>query len=326
MGLLGTIGGLLGGSSSASAARKQAEELRQAGQQAFEASRFRPVGMTTRFGTSNFTVDPTTGALTSAGYTASPELAAIQNRLLSQAGGQGLATTEQALAAQQGLFNLGQQYLAQSPEAAAQQWMQSQQAVLAPGREQAWSNLRQADFNRGTTGLKTAQGGTLEMANPYASALANAQAQQDLQLAAQAQQQGRAQTQFGAGLFGTGIDVASAGYNPLKQQFGMVSNIEQAAQQPLTLGMDLGKTASGINTQAAQLRFNPQTQAAAAQFKANSWNPWAAALGGLDQSFSLGSLFGSSGGTSSPSYQYNAPYYASQMAGVGQTGGIGLMY
>ena len=100
-GVVGTIGGILGGNSAAKAARAQAESLRQAGQQAFEASRFRPVGITTRFGSSQFEVDPTTGALTSAGYTAAPEVAALQDRLFSQMGQQGINTTEQAMAAQQ---------------------------------------------------------------------------------------------------------------------------------------------------------------------------------------------------------------------------------
>lgn len=296
MGLLGTLGGILGGNSAAKAARQQAEALRQAGQQAFDVSRFRPVGMTTRFGTSNFTVDPTTGALTNASYSISPELAAIQDRLLSQAGTQGLSGAEQALAAQQGLFDLGQQYIAQSPEAAAQDWLAKQQAALAPSREQAYNQMQQGLFNKGRSGLAISQGGNMGAANPEAQAYYNALAQQDLNLAAQAQEQGRAATKFGAGLFGVGSDIATAGYNPLKTQFGLAQGLEQAAQQPLSLGMDLGSTASGINARAAQLRLNPQISASEAQRAASSWNPWAAALGGLDKSFSISSLFGSSGG------------------------------
>ena len=97
MGLLGTIGGILGGNKAAKAAAAQAAELRAAGQAAFESSRFRPVGVTTAFGTSNFTVDPTTGALTGAGYQLTPEMQAIQGGLLSLAGGMGMDLTGQGL-------------------------------------------------------------------------------------------------------------------------------------------------------------------------------------------------------------------------------------
>jgi hypothetical protein len=105
MGLLGTIGGILGGNKAAKAAKAQAAELRKAGQTAFETSRFRPVGITSRFGSSNFSVDPTTGALISADYTAAPEVAALQDQLFAQMGGQGMQAAQGALGAQQGLFN-----------------------------------------------------------------------------------------------------------------------------------------------------------------------------------------------------------------------------
>lgn len=307
-GVVGTIGGILGGNSAAKAARAQAEALRQAGQQAFEASRFRPVGITTRFGSSNFTVDPTTGALTSAGYTATPEVAALQDRLFTQMGQQGFGTTEQALAAQQGLFNLGQQYLAESPEAAAESWMQRQQAALAPARERALNQVRQGLFNRGRSGLAVAQGEGMGAANPELQAYYNSLAQQDLNLAAQAQEQGQQQARFGAGLFGTGIDLATAGYRPLATQFDLAKALEASAQQPLTLGQTLGQTASQINANAAQLRLNPQVSAAQAQRSADAWNPWAAAFQGLGNTFSgmtmptggSGTLFGMGGSISTP--------------------------
>lgn len=283
---LSTLGGLLGGRSARRAAEAQAQALREAGQQAFETSRFRPVGITSRFGSSQFQVDPTTGALLGAGYEASPEIMALQDRLFAQMGEQGLGVSEQALAAQQGLFNLGQQYLAQSPEAAAQQWMASQQAALAPARERALEGVRQGLFNRGRGGLAVAQGAGMQAANPELAAYYNALAQQDLNLAAQAQEQGQAQTRFGAGLFGTGLDLATAGYRPLATQFELTRGLESAAQQPLTLGSDLGARAAQINAQAAQLRLNPQTAATNAQASADRFNPWATALTSLGSAVS----------------------------------------
>ena len=118
---LSLLGGALGGSSATEAARSSADAQIRAAQIAAEASRFRPVGVTTRYGTSQFQMTPE-GYLQSAGYTLSPEYQAYQNQL-SQLLGQQL---QQGLGAQQqyeplqraagGLFNLGAGYLAQTPE------------------------------------------------------------------------------------------------------------------------------------------------------------------------------------------------------------------
>lgn len=303
-----TVGGLMAGRSARKAAARQAEALRQAGQQAFESSRFRPVGITSRFGSSNFQVDPTTGALLGAGYEAAPEVAGLQDSLFSQMGEQGLGFGQRGLDAASGLFNLGQQYLAESPEAAAQSWMQRQQAALAPSRERSLNQVQQSLFNRGRSGLAVGQGAGMQAANPEMAAYYNALAQQDLNLAAQAQEQGQAQARFGAGLFGLGTDIATAGYRPLTTQFELTRGLESAAQQPLTLGTELGRTASGINANAAQLRLNPQTAATTVQSKVDAFNPFATALQGLGQtvgSMSMptggsGTLFGMGGSVSTP--------------------------
>jgi len=273
--LIGGGLGLLGSSMQADAAQGAAQSNVEAARLAAEAQKFRPVGVTTRFGTSQFTTDAN-GNVIGAGYNVAPDIAAMRDRLFSQAGGQGFQTAEQAQLAQQGLFNLGNQYLAQSPEAAAQQWMQSQQALLAPSRAQAQAGLTQNLFNTGRGGVATAQGTGMGAANPEQQALANAQALQDLNLASQAQQQGRAQTQFGAGLFGTGIDIATAGYNPLKTQFGLGQTMEQTGQGALDLGLNIGGRATQGATNAANTIYNAQTAANAA----NAYSPFGAALQG----------------------------------------------
>jgi hypothetical protein len=273
--ILGAGLGLLGSSMQADAAQGAAQANVEAARIAAEAQKFRPVGVTTRFGTSQFTTDAN-GNVTNAGYNVAPDIAAMRDRLFSQAGGQGFQTAEQAQAAQQGLFNLGNQYLAQSPEAAAQQWMASQQALLAPSREQSLAQLRTGLFNSGREGLSIAQGGNLQATNPELAAFANAQAMQDLQLASQAQQQGRAQTQFGAGLFGTGLDIATAGYNPLKTQFGLGQTMESAGQGALDLGLNIGGRTTQGAANAANTIYNAQTAANAA----NAYSPFGAALQG----------------------------------------------
>jgi hypothetical protein len=277
---LALAGGLLGGSSAKKAAAAQSAATIEAARIAADAQRFRPVGVTTRFGSSNFQTDAQ-GNVIGAGYDVSPEVAAMRDRLLSQAGGQGMQTAEQAQAAQEQLFGLGQQYLAQSPEAAAQQWMQSQQALLQPGREQAQAGLTQNLFNTGRGGLAVAQGGMMGAANPEQQALLNAQAMQDLQLASQAQEQGRAQTQFGAGLFGTGLEIGSAGYNPFKTQFGLAQSLEQAGQGALDIGAQLGGRSAEAGANVGQTLLRGGLSAAESMGAANAYNPFAAGLTGL---------------------------------------------
>ena len=295
---LSLLGGILGGNSAEDAAQTSANAQLEAARIAAEAQKFRPVGVTTRFGSSNFQMSPE-GYLQSAGYTVSPEVAAMRDRLLSQAGGAGMQTGEQAQAAQQQLFGLGQQYLAQSPQEAAQQWMQSQQALLQPGRERAQAGLTQNLFNTGRGGVAVSQGGAMGAANPEQQALLNSQAMQDMELAAQAQQQGRAQTTFGAGLFGTGLDLASAGYNPLKTQFGLAQSLESAGQGALDLGAKLGGRAAESGTNVGNTLMTGATNAANAMAAANRYSPLGAAFSGAASNpalmSGLGNLFGGGG-------------------------------
>jgi hypothetical protein len=292
------LGGIIGGNSARKAARTQANAQIEAARIAADAQRFRPVGVTTRFGSSNFQTDAQ-GNLIGAGYNVSPEIAMMRDRLLSEAGTQGLQTAEQAQAAQGQLFNLGQQYLAQSPQEAAQQWMQSQQALLAPSREKAAAGLTQNLFNTGRGGVAVAQGGDMGAANPELQALLNAQAAQDAQLAADAQAQGRAQTTFGAGLFGTGLDLASTAYNPFKTQFGLAQSLESSGQDALNLGANLGGRAAQYGANVGDTLMKGSTSAANSMFAANSYNPFAAALqgAGSNPQFVSGArnLFGAGG-------------------------------
>jgi hypothetical protein len=264
--------GLLGSSMQSSAQRQAAETSAQAqleaARQAAEAAKFRPVGVTTGFGASQFQFGPE-GYLTGAGYQLSPELQAQRQRLMGLAG-MGLTQAEQAPAAYaplgqaaQGLFNLGQQYLAQSPEQVAQRYMQQQQALLAPGREQQLANLQNQMFQTGRGGL--AVGGTsgaggsvaLGATNPELQAYYNALAQQDAALAAQAQQAGQQQLTFGTGLFGTGANLLGGMYggqvaalSPYTSYLGGAGTVEGLGQQALDIGSALGTKIStaGANT------------------------------------------------------------------------------
>ena len=79
--LIQGTGGVLQGQTSKEAAQKAADLARQSGASAAQMAQFRPVGTTTRFGTSNFQFDPTTGQLTSAGYTPSALATGYQDAL-----------------------------------------------------------------------------------------------------------------------------------------------------------------------------------------------------------------------------------------------------
>jgi hypothetical protein len=206
--------------------------------------------------------------------------------------------SEQGLEAAQGLFGLGQQYMAETPEQAAQQWMASQQAALAPGRQQAMSGLMNKLAQTGTQGLGVAQAGG-GMANPLAQAFANAQAQQDLELAARAQEQGRAQTQFGTGLFSDAFKLAAGGYTPLNTQLQQAQGIEGLGMKTLELGSELGGRA--VNTTGANALFQGGVGAADTLGKVSGYSPFGEGLMLAGQNKAL---------TQSLSNAINSPYKA----------------
>ena len=301
---------MLGGRSARKAAQTQADAQTRAAQLAAEESRFRPVGITTRFGQSQFTTDPQ-GRVSGASYTLDPQLAAMQDRFLGLAGG-GVTQAEAAQQqfaplgqAAQGLFGLGQQYLAQSPQEAAQQYMAGQQNLLAPSRERQFAQLQNQLFQTGrgglsvgATGARPDGGAGLGAANPEMEAYYNALAQQDAALAAQAMQAGQQQTAFGAGLFGTGGNLLTQGYGgqaaalgPYQAYLQGASGLETLGQAPLDIGAQLGGRMA--NATGAQALLQGGMGAAQSMGAANAYNPFATALTGLSQNPALRNVTGS---------------------------------
>jgi hypothetical protein len=314
------LGGAMQGSSARRAAQIQADAQREAAQTAAEEARFRPVGITTRFGQSNFQYGPE-GRVTGAGYELSPEFQAYQSRLLGLAG-QGLTQAEmapQAFAPLTGagasLFNLGQQYLAETPEQVAAKYMASQQNLLAPSRERQYAQLQNQLFQTGRGGLSVGATGTrpgggagLGATNPELEAYYNSIAQQDAALAAQAQQAGQQQLAFGTGLFGTGaqmFDLYGRGQAgalvPYQAYLGGAQGLEALGQQPLELGSALGGRIA--NPTGANALYGGGLKAAESMYKADAYNPFATALTSFASnpmaSKALGSMFG---GTPSPGF------------------------
>lgn len=333
---LGLVGGIMQGRSAESAARASAAAQERAAQMAAEEARFRPVGITTRFGRSMFETGPE-GRVTGAGYEVSPELRAYQDRLMGLTG-MGLSQAEAApgmyqplMAAAPGLFGLAQGYLAETPQQAAQQYMARQQELLAPSRERQLSQLQNRLFQTGREGLAVGATGArpsgaagLGAASPEMEAYYNALAQQDAELAARAQQAGMEQTRFGAGLFGTGADLLKAAYQgqigalaPFEAYIGQTRALENLGQQPLALGIDIGS--KGQSGAAAQAMLAGGTNAARTLETANAFNPFATALtmGSRNPEFTQGlsNLFGGGG---------QAMF---SQTGLGQSGfGTGMAY
>jgi len=260
-----TAGGLMSAEQARAANQNYANQFGQAANVAGLAGSFRPVGVTTRFGSSNFTFNPQTGQMESAGYTPTGDITSAQDRF-TQLAGQGIGQAQQAQAqyqpligGAQGLMNLGNQYIAQNPNDVAARYIQNQQNLLQPSRDVANANLQNQLQNTGRTGLAVAQGGNLGQANPEAQALANAQAMQDLQLAAQGQQMGQQNTLFGANLLGQGAGALgnyyagqSAAYQPYQSAFGAITGLENLAQQPLSLSSSLGQQAATAGANAGR--------------------------------------------------------------------------
>jgi len=319
-GAVSNVGGILAGQTAAKAAEEQARMISEATGRAVPGAQFRPIGTTTRFGTSQFQVDPTTGQLTSAGYQLTPELKAMQDRVMALTG-QGLTEAEQAAgryapltAGAKGLFGLGQQYLAQSPEQVAADYMARQQDLLAPSRERQLSQLQTQLFQTGRgglsvggTGLRPGGGLGLRAASPEMEAYYNALAQQDAQLAAGAQQAGQQQVQFGAGLMGTGANLLGAygqgltgAYAPFSTGIGVGSSLEQLGQQPLSLSQQLAQVSSASGARAGELGIRGTTAAAAARLPSMQFNPLSRALVGAGGNTQFGNALGQFTGNALP--------------------------
>jgi len=291
--VLGLAGGLISGSKAADAAKGQAEALRAAADKASGMALFRPMGMTTAFGSSQFTPEG------QGSYTLSPELQAIQQRLFGQLNAYdpsqiGMAA-QPLISGATGLFSRAEDYLGQSPEQVSAKFIADQQRLLEPSREAAFGRLRTANFNRGTGGLGVQTGTGTAPANPLAQAYFNQIGQQDLDIAARADQAAMDRAIKAAGLFGTGGEIlgqvprlTTAGYGPLETQLGLLGTTEKLGQQPFLLSQDLANQYSGAGARAGQLYLQPQQAAATAYSKYQGYSPMGALLSGTGSSISPG--------------------------------------
>lgn len=268
------------------AANTSAQSQTEAARIAADAARFRPVGITTRFGGSGFQFDGN-GNLVGAGYSLSPDIESLRERTLWQAN-QAMGTAEGMGQHANRLFGLGSEYLAANPQEVAQNWMTKQQSLLAPSRERALAGVRNGLFNTGRTGLSVGATGErpdgsagLGAANPEMEAYYNSLAQQDAQLAAQADQFGRDQVTFGQGLFSGGLGLMTDAYNPMKTTLGLASTLESLGSGSMDMGAQLGGRAAQAGGNVGQSLFSGLSNAARTLQGVNSYSPTGGFLTGM---------------------------------------------
>jgi hypothetical protein len=310
--VLNIAGGLISGGKGADAARGQAEALRAAGQRSSEMAQFRPIGLRTGFGTSNFRVNDL-GQVEEAGYTLNPELEALRNRFTTGATGYDPTRlqqlTEPIYGGATSLFNLGGSYLGATPQDVAAKYISDRQSLLQPSRAAEFGRLQARNFatGRGGLGVQTGTGGA--PANPALQAYYNSIFQQDKALAAEADQAAMERIRFGGELYGAGGKLASGipslfsgSFLPISTQLELAKSVEGFGQQPYQMSIDLANAQAGAGARAGQLYLDPQREAAAAYSKYQGYSPLGTAISGFGSTISGGgfggfsNLFGGGGG------------------------------
>ena len=298
-------GSIIQGNKAAGAANAAAQAQREAGQQAAEYQKFRPVGITTGFGSSEFTEGPY--GVESAKYTLTPEMKALRDKRIAEATAYDptqLGQYAQPLyGAGSSLFNLGGSYLGANPQEVAAKYISDRQGLLAPSRAAEFGRINARNFATGRGGLGVQTGTGTAPSNPALQAYYNSIFQQDKMLAAEADQAAMDRIRFGADLYSAGGGLLSnipqlttAGYGPLQTQLGLASSIENLGQEALTLGLDVGGRNAAAGARAGQSLLESGIRASQTQQAANSWSPFGTALQGLGSSYMGGSFRGLLGG------------------------------
>lgn len=335
------MGSLFGGGSDVQAPDYSAQiaAIKAAGEQAARTGQFKPVTVTTSFGTPQYTYDES-GRLTGAAYTPASWLQNLQGGQQGLAGQyltaaqqaaqnqQGLTAANQAFGGATSLYGAAGQALPTSYDTtqATQDYYNRMQQLVAPQRERTLATTRQGLFNTGRQGLAigaTQAGGQLAT-NPEMAAYYNSIAQQDLNLANQAEQQALAnlQTRTGMaqGLYGSGLAQGTGGgaiqnqqYQnwaasqvPMSTSLGQLNTMETMAQSPLALGLQFGAPATQGAQYGGTMQYNAAQSAAnlgaaqerarveAANANAQQGSFWDA-LGGMALTAGMGALTGGAG-------------------------------
>jgi len=235
IGAKGTSGAYQGATAGQVAAAQEAARMAQ------EASKFRPVGVTSPYGQAQYQVDEQ-GRLQQVGFDLAPE---YQQR----ADQYGMLGTE------------AQQAITVDPQQAAAQRTQRMMDLLAPGRAEAQEALFSNLASKGLTGLAV-ESGTGARVNPYQAAQAAEQGMMDRRIAAQsldlARQNRLEDLRFAQGLFGAQKGVYGIGRGELDYGLGLAEKERQAALGAAKIaggyGQDVARLQGVQGIQAAQQR------------------------------------------------------------------------
>lgn len=264
------------------AANQQAQIARENAARAKEAAKFRAIGFTSPYATPSFDVNEE-GQLTGVSTTLDPRLQGYFDQFAQAGTGAlqtGLANLQdpryQQLSDQ--LFGMGQQQLGQvqlDPTQAAAERTARLQALQAPQRAAAQESLFSNLAAKGLTGLAVDQG-TGQQVNPFMSALAQQQAQEDARIAAEsldvARQNIGQDLQRATGLFGTAQQ--TEGYQagrtaqqlqPFQTLFGQEQAIYNLGQNEQQRALELANQERQAAMAAATGQGNYMTQAGQAQ-------------------------------------------------------------
>jgi len=288
-------GGLLSANSAKDASKSLANSQIEAARIAADAAKFRPVGVTTRYGSSKFDMDQN-GNIISAGYSPSQQTKSLQDRLTPMIDS-GMAQFNRSPTDNIGLFNggqramsLGNSYMSTSPQDQARKYMEDQMALINPSRERSLAELISTLQGQGRQGL--AVGGTTDggfrPSNPEMDAYYNAQRMQDLQLAADSTAGGMDYSKFGVDMTTAGGNMMSNYYNnqtnsfsPYNTALGGQVKLEGLAQNAMDMGIDIGAKGTAARDRSGQLLAAGTTDAANSMYQSNAYNPYAYGLGML---------------------------------------------
>ena len=313
------IGGLISGGKGADAARGQAESLRAAALRSSNMAQFRPIGLTTGFGSSRFRTNEL-GQVEEAGYDLNPELQNLRNRFVGGATGydptrvQNLA--EPIYGGAESLFNLGGSYLGANPQEVAAKYIFDRQGLLQPSRAAEFGRINARNYatGRGGLGVQTGTGGA--PTNPALQAYYNSIFQQDKALAAEADTEAMNRIRFGKELYTGGGNLASGipslfsgSFLPIETQLKLAQSVEGLGQQPFTMSQELARLQAGAGANAGNLYLQPQGAAASAYSKYQGYSPLGSAFTNLGSTMGggFGNLFSGGGGG------YSAAPYAPEL-------------
>ena len=279
-GVVGGIGGMISGNAAAGAANEQADYLRNlsaeqrknitdAAAAAAARGQFKPVTVTSMFGTPQYTYDDS-GRLTGVSTTPAPWLSELQNRQIGvlpqymglteaalSAAPQYAAGAQRAVTGGERMYGLAEQALPTSYDVTGetQKLFQQYQDLLAPERERQLATTRQSLFNRGRQGLAigaTQSGGELAT-NPEMAAYYNAVANRDKELALAAEERARANLQSDITTAGKLYGGGAAGYTTAGDLQNQMYRNVSASQTPFATGM-------AATTGLEQTAYTPVTQ------------------------------------------------------------------